>query len=151
MRIVEDDLTGAAVTGLLRHHLEQMHLNSPPGSVFAFDIDRLRAADVTFFSAWHGDELAGCGAIKHLDDGHGELKSMRAAPAYRGKGVGKAVLLHLLAVARARGYARVSLETGSTAPFQPARGLYAAQGFAECGPFGDYAEDPFSLFMTRVP
>ena len=150
LTLVEDDLSGAAIIALLELHLAEMHQWSPACSVHAMPVERLRAEDVTFFSAWHGDELAGCGAIKHLDDGHGELKSMRAAPAYRGKGVGKAVLRHLLAVARARGYARVSLETGSTAPFQPARGLYAAQGFAACGPFGEYAADPFSLFMTRV-
>lgn len=149
-RIVEDDLTGAEIAGLLRLHLDEMHQWSPPESVHAMPIERLRQADVTFYSAWAGDALAACGAIKHLDDGHGELKSMRADPAFRGKGAGKAVLDHLLAVARSRGYARVSLETGRPDPFLPARRLYEANGFAECPPFADYAEDPFSICMTRT-
>lgn len=148
-RIMEDDLSGAAIAALLQLHLDEMHRWSPPESVHAMGIERLRAPDVTFFSAWHGADLAACGAIKHLDPAHGELKSMRADPAWRGRGAGKAVLLHLLEVARRRGYARLSLETGAPAEFAPARGLYAAHGFVECGPFGDYAEDPFSVFMTR--
>ena len=113
-------------------------------------IERLRAPDVTFFAAWAGEHLAGCGALKHLDPTHGELKSMRAAPAWRGRGVGKAMLHHLLAVARARGYARVSLETGRPEPFLAARRLYEAHGFTECPPFADYPLDPFSLCMTRT-
>ena len=108
----------------------------------------LRAADVTFFSAWDGAQLAACGAIKQLDPLHGELKSMRADPAWRGRGAGKAVLLHLLAVAKARGYARVSLETGKPEIFLPARRLYESHGFAACPPFGNYVEDQFSLCMT---
>ncbi|WP_088311284.1 GNAT family N-acetyltransferase [Novosphingobium sp. B 225] len=149
-RIIEDDLTGPEIAALLRLHLDEMHQWSPPDSVHAMPIERLRAPDVTFFAAWDGERLAACGAIKQLDPLHGELKSMRADPAYRGRGAGKAVLYHLIAVARARGYARLSLETGVPDEFLPARGLYAAHGFAECGPFGDYAEDPFSVFMTRV-
>lgn len=149
-RIIEDDLSGAEVAALLTLHLEEMHSWSPPESVHAMGIERLRAADVTFYSAWAGDDLAACGAIKHLDDGHGELKSMRAHPAFRGKGAGRAILDHLLAVARARGYARVSLETGRPEQFLPARRLYESHGFAECPPFGDYREDPFSICMTRL-
>ncbi|WP_374528361.1 GNAT family N-acetyltransferase [Novosphingobium sp.] len=147
--IREDDLTGPEIAGLLTLHLQEMHAWSPPCSVHAMPIERLRAADVTFYSAWDGDRLAACGAIKQLDPGNGELKSMRAHPDYRGKGAGRAILDHLLAAARARGYARVSLETGSTEPFKPARDLYAANGFADCGPFADYQPDPFSHFMTR--
>lgn len=149
-RIIEDDLSGAEVAALLTLHLEEMHSWSPPESVHAMGIERLRAADVTFYSAWAGDNLAACGAIKHLDDGHGELKSMRAHPAFRGKGAGRAILDHLLAVARARGYARVSLETGRPEQFLPARRLYESHGFVECPPFGDYREDPFSICMTRL-
>lgn len=111
-------------------------------------IERLRAGDVTFYSAWHGNRLAACGAIKDLGHGEGELKSMRADPDYRGKGAGKAVLLHLLTVARARGCSRVSLETGRPEPFLPARRLYESHGFALCPPFADYREDPFSICMT---
>jgi putative acetyltransferase len=148
LRIVPDDLTGTAVLALLQMHLDEMHRWSPPASVHAMPAARLRQPDVAFFSAWDGDTLAGCGAIKHLGDGHGELKSMRAAPAYRGRGVGKALLRHLLAEAGARGYLRVSLETGRPEPFHAAQALYRAHGFAECSPFGDYVSDDFSMCMT---
>ena len=145
----EDDLSGGAVAALLTLHLAEMHAWSPACSVHAMPIARLREGDVTFYSVWDGECLAACGAIKQLGETHGELKSMRADPVYRGKGAGSAVLDHLIAVARARGYTRLSLETGSTAPFDPARKLYKANGFAECGPFADYPLDPFSVFMTR--
>jgi putative acetyltransferase len=148
--IREDDLSGAQIATLLRLHLDEMHRWSPPESVHAMPIERLRAPDVTFYTAWDGDRLAACGALKQLDPGHGELKSMRADPAYRGIGAGKAILLHLLAQARARGYARVSLETGRPAAFAPARLLYESHGFVECPPFGDYQSDPFSICMTRT-
>ncbi|WP_454796496.1 GNAT family N-acetyltransferase [Novosphingobium lindaniclasticum] len=147
--IVEDDLTGHEVLGLLQLHLDEMHQWSPPESVHAMPAERLRQPDVTFFSAWDGERLAGCGAIKHLGEGHGELKSMRAAPDYRGRGAGKAILLRLLDEARARGYARVSLETGRPEPFHAAHGLYRANGFTECEPFGGYHPDPFSICMTK--
>ncbi|MFM5922797.1 MAG: GNAT family N-acetyltransferase [Novosphingobium sp.] len=148
--IREDDLAGAEIAALLRLHLAEMHQWSPPESVHAMPIERLRAPDVTFFSAWDGDRLAACGAIKQIDPGHGELKSMRADPAYRGKGAGKAMLHHLMAVARERGYSRLSLETGRPEPFLPARRLYEANGFAECPPFGAYVSDTFSICMTRT-
>ena len=154
LRIVEDDLTGDAIMALLEHHLAEMHQWSPAESVHAMPVKRLRQPDVTFYTAWAradgGERLAGCGALKHLSAEHGELKSMRAHPDYRGRGVGKAILAHLLAESRARGYVRVSLETGRPAPFDPARGLYAAHGFNECPPFGDYASDDFSICMTWV-
>lgn len=153
-RICEDDLGGEAIAALLRLHLDEMHQWSPPESVHAMPIERLRQDDVTFWSLWDdsGEEprLAACGALKHLSDDHGELKSMRAHPDYRGKGAGKAMLLHLLDEARARGYTRVSLETGRPEPFLPARRLYESHGFAECRPFADYVEDPFSICMTRT-
>jgi len=148
-RIVEDDLTGPEIAALLRLHLDEMHQWSPPESVHAMPIERLRQPDVTFFSAWDGDRLAACGAIKHLADDHGELKSMRADPDYRGKGAGKAILRHLLDEAGKRGYRRVSLETGRPEPFLPARCLYQSHGFTECPPFADYTEDPFSICMTK--
>lgn len=144
-----DDLSGSQIGALLRLHLDEMHQWSPPESVHAMPIERLRARDVTFWSAWHGNELAGCGALKELDAQHGEIKSMRAAPSYRGRGVGKAILLHLMAEARARGYTRLSLETGRPAAFLPARRLYEAYGFVECAPFADYVLDDFSICMTR--
>lgn len=148
-RIIEDDLTGPAVTALLWLHLDEMHQWSPPESVHAMPIERLLASDVTFYAAWAGEELAAVGALKQLDPTHGELKSMRAHPDFRGRGAGKALLDHLLAEARARGYARVSLETGRPEPFLPARRLYESHGFAECPPFGDYVSDAFSICMTR--
>lgn len=148
LRIVPDDLTGEPVLALLQLHLDEMHQWSPPESVHAMPAERLRRPDVAFFSAWDNEVLAGCGAIRHLDGGHGEIKSMRAAPAYRGRGVGRAILAHLLAEARRRGYARVSLETGRPEAFRPAQGLYRAHGFVECPPFADYVADDFSICMT---
>lgn len=150
LRFIEDDLTGAEISALLRLHLDEMHQWSPPESVHAMPIERLRAPDVTFWSAWSGSELVGCGALKQLDVQHGELKSMRAHPNWRGKGVGKAMLHHLLAEARRRGYARVSLETGRPEPFLPARRLYESHGFGECPPFADYVLDDFSICMTKA-
>ena len=147
--IREDDLTGAEVTALLRLHLDEMHQWSPPESVHAMPIERLRAPDVTFYSAWQGNRLAACSALKQLDLRHGELKSMRAHPDFRGRGAGRAMLDHLLGEARARGYSRVSLETGRPEAFRPARALYQANGFAECPPFADYVADDFSICMTR--
>ena len=148
--IIEDDLTGPEIAALLRLHLDEMHQWSPPESVHAMPIDRLRQPDVTFFAAWDGARLAACGAIKHLAADHGELKSMRAHPDYRGRGAGKVILLHLLDEAAKRGYRRVSLETGRPDPFLPARRLYESHGFAECPPFADYTEDAFSICMTKT-
>lgn len=148
-RIIEDDLSGAAVAALLQLHLDEMHQWSPPASVHAMPIARLRGLDVTFYTAWSGNELAACGALKQLDSAHGELKSMRAAPAYRGRGAGRAMLEHLLREAGARGYARVSLETGRPDEFHAARALYEANGFAECPAFDSYFADGFSICMTR--
>ncbi|WP_198045942.1 GNAT family N-acetyltransferase [Novosphingobium aquimarinum] len=149
LRIVSDDLTGAEILALLQLHLDEMHRWSPACKVHAMPAERLRASDVTFYAAWDGERLAGCGALKHLDETHGELKSMRAAPEYRGRGVGRAILLHLLAEAKARGYRRVSLETGGTSEFLPAQSLYRAHGFEPCEAFADYVLDDFSMCMTR--
>ena len=149
-RIVEDDLTGAEVAALLDLHLAEMHRWSPACKVHAMPIERLRETDVTFYSAWDGDRLAAVGALKQLGAGRGELKSMRAAPAYRGRGAGRAILDHLMAEARRRGYVWLGLETGRPEPFQPARRLYEGYGFAECPAFGDYVSDEFSLCMDRT-
>ncbi len=149
LTMIEDDLTGAEICALLRLHLGEMHSWSPPESCHVMPVERLRQADVTFWSAWDGSNLAGCGALKEIGVQHGEIKSMRAHPDYRGKGVGKAVLLHLLDQAKQRGYTRISLETGRPEPFIPARRLYESHGFAECPPFGDYVSDDFSMCMTK--
>lgn len=143
-----DDLSGAPTRELVAHHLVGMHASSPPESVFALDIDGLRHPDVTFWSGWRGDDLAVIGALKALDETSGELKSMRVADGQLGTGAGRAMLRHLVAEARARGMSTLWLETGSTDDFLPARGLYESEGFVECGPFADYPENPFSVFMT---
>jgi putative acetyltransferase len=147
--IAQDDLTGADIAALLKFHLTQMAQHSPICSVHAFPVERLRADDVTFWSIRVGERLAGCGALKQIDPSHGELKSMRTDPAFLRQGLGEAMLLHLIGEARARGYTRLSLETGRPEPFHAAHGLYRKHGFAECEPFGDYTHDPFSMCMTR--
>lgn len=150
MHIRPDPLTSPEIAALLQEHLDEMHLHSPPESVHALDLARLRAPGIRFWSAWQDEALLGCVALKELDPGHGEIKSMRTARAHQSKGVGTALLRHVLAEAARRGYRRLSLETGSMAAFLPARTLYARHGFESCGPFADYAEDPHSVFMTRV-
>ncbi len=147
--IRQDDLTGEDVVALLAMHLEEMHRWSPACKVHAMPVERLREPDVTFFSAWDGATLAAVGALKELGNRRGELKSMRAAPEYRGKGAGKAILLALLDEARRREYDWIGLETGRPEPFRPAHELYRKHGFAECEPFGDYVSDEFSLCMER--
>lgn len=145
-----DDLAGHEIRALLRAHLENMKTISPIESVHAIDIDAMAGGSVTFWSAWEGAELLGCGALKELDAAHGEIKSMRTAAAHLRKGVARAILAYLLGEAARRGYTRVSLETGSQPPFEPARRLYASFGFVPCGPFADYTDDPNSVFMTRT-
>lgn len=149
-RILEDDLTGPEVAALLELHLAEMYRWSPACKVHAMPIERLREPDVTFYSAWDGERLAAVGALKELDARRGELKSMRAAPEYRGRGAGRAILECLLAEARRRGYTWLGLETGRPEPFRPARRLYEGYGFAECPAFGDYVSDEYSMCMDRT-
>ena len=148
MNIEVDDLSRPAVHALLNEHLQNMHDLSPPESVHALDLDRLRAPGITCWSAWHEGVLVGCGALKELDATHGELKARRTPAGRRRTGAGRAILLHIIEVAKARGYERLSLETGAVEAFRPALALYASAGFSRCGPFADYSEDPFSVFMT---
>jgi putative acetyltransferase len=148
MHIKEDDLTGPQIRALLETHFAGMLANSPEGSCHFLDFDGLNAPDVTFWSVWDGDALAGCGALKELDPEHGEIKSMRTHADHLRKGVGAKMLTHIISEARSRGYRRLSLETGSAEAFIPALRLYEAHGFEFCSPFGDYLEDPFSRFMT---
>lgn len=150
LTIVPDDPCSAAASDLLAFHLSEMARWSPPEQVHALPAEGLSASGVTFYTAWRGDKLAGCGALRELAPDHGELKSMRVALAHLRTGVGEAVLLHLLGEARTRGYRRVSLETGRPEPFLAARRLYGKHGFAECPPFGDYTATDFSLCMTRA-
>lgn len=148
MLIEVDDLTRPQVHALLGEHLHNMHELGPPESVHALDLERLRQPGITFWSAWEGEQLLGCAALKALEPGHGEVKSMRTPAAQRRRGAGRALLRHLIAHARAHGYQRLSLETGTVAAFIPAHRLYQSEGFSFCGPFADYVEDPNSVFMT---
>lgn len=149
MQIRIDDLTSPEIAELLNEHLQDMYATSPPESVHALDLDKLRKPEITFWSVWDNNVLVGCGALKELDPTHAEIKSMRSSNHARGKGVGKKMLEHILGVANERKYQRLSLETGSQDFFIPARKLYERYGFECCGPFADYKEDPYSVFMTR--
>ena len=149
MKIIIDDVTHPDVLALLDEHLADMYAASPPESVHALDHDELRAPVVTFWTAWEGDELLGCAALKELDATHGEIKSMRTSRNRLRKGVAALLLDHIVAVARERGYERLSLETGSGGPFDAALRFYEKHGFEYCEPFADYVPDPFSRFMTR--
>jgi putative acetyltransferase len=148
VQIRVDDLRGAQIIRLLEEHLRNMHEITPAESVHALDLSGLRRPEVTMWSAWEGAELLGCGALKALDERHGELKSMRTARAHLRKGVASGILRVMLAEAKKRSYRRLSLETGSMAAFEPARTLYSRFGFQPCGPFADYTDDPNSYFMT---
>ncbi|MBR0845092.1 GNAT family N-acetyltransferase [Bradyrhizobium liaoningense] len=147
MEIRQDDPRAPHVAELLAHHLEE--LRSVMGEhAQALDASGLSAPSVTFWTVWHGDVLAGFGALKQLDEALGEVKSMRAAPAARGTGVGRAILLHIIAEARKRGYARLSLETGTASLHVPAVALYRSVGFVPCEPFADYRVSPHNQFMS---
>ena len=148
MKIEIDDLSRPAIHALLNEHLQSMHALSPPGSVHALDLGKLRQPGIRFWTAWDGALLLGCAALKELDPQHGELKSMRTPSALRRRGAGRALLDHVIAVARARGYERLSLETGAMDAFKPAQTLYESVGFGYCQPFGPYADDPNSVFMS---
>ncbi|MBD2111511.1 MULTISPECIES: GNAT family N-acetyltransferase [Cyanophyceae] len=149
MHIREDDLTGPQIIALLREHLENMHEITPSGSVHALDLEQLRAPNITFWTAWDGNDLLGCGALKELDSTSGEVKSMRTPAAHRRKGIASSILEHIIDVARQRGYTHLYLETGSFPAFAPARTLYERYGFEYRGPFGDYTADPNSSFMEK--
>ena len=148
MQIRLDDLTGGEVIALLNEHLADMYATSPAESVHALDVDALKASNIRFFSAWQQGTLAGCVAIKTLDNQMAELKSMRTATAFRGMGVGQALLQFIIDHAKAQGFTSLSLETGTQDYFAPARSLYRKFGFTDCGPFGQYELDPNSHFMT---
>jgi putative acetyltransferase len=149
LRVERDDLTDPAVIALLEGHVSELRRLSPPESTHALDLDGLRAPGITFWVARDGDAVVGCGALKVIDASHGEVKSMRTAPEAQRRGVARALLAAVLAESRRLGLGRLSLETGSAGFFAPARALYAAHGFVECGPFDGYRPDPHSTFMTR--
>ena len=148
MRIETDDLSRPQVHALLEEHLSNMYELSPPEQVFALDLSKLRSPDITFWTVWDEDSLVGCGALKQLSPTHGEIKSMRTPDGFRGRGAGRAVLEHIIAVAQQRGYTKLSLETGTHVAFEPAHSLYRSKGFVMSEPFGSYRADPHSVFMA---
>jgi putative acetyltransferase len=148
LQVELDDLSRTQVHDLLREHLSNLYELSPRESVHALDLSKLRSPDITFWTVWDRSTLLGCGALKELDPTHGEVKSMRTPQTHRRRGAGRAILVQILEEARARGYARLSLETGSHEAFLPAQRLYESFGFRYCGPFGSYEPDPNSVFMT---
>jgi putative acetyltransferase len=145
--IREDDLSGEATRELLVLHLRGMYASSPPGHVFALDLSGLQAKNITVWSAWNGHTICGIGALKQIDDELGELKSMRTHPDHLRKGVGAAVLEHIIDEARRRGLRRLCLETGRGPAFQPAVEIYRKRGFIPGGPFGDYQQSDFNQFF----
>ena len=148
MKIETGHLDHPAVIALLGAHLAALAKLSPAESMHALDLGRLKSPDVTFWTAWDGDTVAGCAALKQLDARHAELKSMRTATTHLRRGVASQLLEVVLSAARARGYRSVSLETGTAPEFAPAHALYRRAGFRDCAPFADYVDDPHSTFMT---
>ena len=145
--IRQDDLSGDATRALLALHLSGMHENSPPGHVFALDLSGLQAPNVTVWSAWEGDAIAGIGALKELGDGSAEVKSMRTHPAHLRKGVGAALLEQIIDAAQGRGLRKLSLETGRGPAFEPALAMYRRRGFKDGAAFGDYVQSEFNQFL----
>lgn len=153
-RIRLDDLSDPRIAAFMEEHLQDMRATSPPESVHALDMDKLRQPEIRFWSVWlpdgHGESLACTGAIKRLDGQHAELKSMRTGARFRGQGLARLLLDHIVGQARAMGYQRLSLETGTQPFFAPAHQLYLGYGFQDCTPFGSYAPDPNSRFLTLL-
>lgn len=150
LKITVDDLSSAEIAAFLQEHVNEMRSVTPLESAHALELDGLRQPGVTFWTVRDGSALAGCGALKTLDPGHAEIKSMRTAPGYTQQGIGSLLLRHMMSEARKQGISRLSLETGSMPFFEPARRLYRKHGFEYCEPFADYREDPNSVFMTRI-
>ncbi|MCI0436591.1 MAG: GNAT family N-acetyltransferase [Gemmatimonadetes bacterium] len=148
MNIVRGRLDDPRVQSLLKHHATTARAQTARDSAHALDLEALKSADITFWSAWDGDRVVGVGALRRLSPTHGEIKSMHTAETARRTGVGSAILRHIVHAARDMGMTRLSLETGSWAYFDQARALYRRHGFVECPPFGEYTEDPNSVFMT---
>jgi putative acetyltransferase len=147
MQVRQDDLRGREIAALLQAHLENSRRLSPPESIHALDLDKLRTPDITFWTLWDVDDLVACGALRELDPASGEIKSMHTAEQHRGRGAGATMLRHIMAEARKRGYRTLFLETGTPEGFRPAREMYRKAGFVECEPFGDYKPDPYSVYM----
>ena len=150
MQIQVDDLSRPNVQALLQAHMDDMRATSPPESVHALDITGLQQKNITFWTAWEGSELLGCGALKELSSSAGEIKSMRTARMHLRKGIARKILNHIIQAAKQKGMRELFLETGSMAYFEPAHQLYASTGFKICDPFDAYVEDPNSIFMVKV-
>lgn len=150
LTVAVDDLSGPEIAAFLQAHVDEMIAVTPPQSKHALDLDGLRVPEVTFWTVLDGPVIAGCGALKTLEPGHGEIKSMRTAPTHKRRGIASLVLTHITAEARRRGMERLSLETGSFAFFLPARRLYEKNGFTACGPFNGYTFDPNSVYLTKT-
>lgn len=148
-RFFEGELDRDDVRALLDQHFSEMRSGSPPEACHVLPIDGLKDPAIRFLTLREDGLLLGCGALKRLEPGHGEVKSMRTANPALGRGVGKAMLDHLTALARSEGINRLSLETGSTEQFAAANRLYEGQGFERTGPFGTYADTPFTRFFTK--
>ena len=150
VKIVVDDLSGPEIAEFLNEHVQEMRSITPLESKHALDLDGLRKPEITFWSVMDGDTLVGCGAIKRLDAGHAELKSMRTTPTRKRSGIASLLLEHIITEAKRMGFTRLSLETGAAEFFRPARKLYEKFGFDYCEPFADYRPDPHAVFMTRA-
>jgi putative acetyltransferase len=148
MQITLGDLNDSRIIDLLRYHVTTARAQTAPGSAHALDLKGLQSPDISFWAAWNGETLVAVGALKELSEDHGEVKSMHTAQTARRKGVGSAMLQHIISFARSRGISRLSLETGSWDYFQPAVTFYQRHGFIECPPFADYVQDTNSIFMT---
>lgn len=149
MEITEGGLDDSRVQKLLEHHFRSARGETAPGSAHALDLNGLKSPEISFWSAWNGETVVGVGALKRLSESDAEIKSMHTEESFRGKGVGCAMLGHIIAKARRLKFSRVYLETGSWPYFAPARSLYLREGFVECPPFGSYVADPNSVFMMR--
>lgn len=148
MHIIHADFSDLRIIDLLRIHLNTARAETAPGSAHALDLSGLQSPDITLWAIWDGDTLAGVGALSRLSADHGEVKSMHTAEAMRGRGAGRAMLAHIIAVASDAGMSRLSLETGAWDFFRPAHALYRSHGFVDCPAFGDYVPDSNSLFFT---
>lgn len=144
-----DDLSSPEVHALIAEHLAGMHEISPPGNVYALAVESLKKPGITFWCAWQGSRLCGCGALKELDAFSGEVKSMRTRPAFLRQGVGQAVLNRIIETAQVRGYRSLYLETGTGQAFAAAHALYLRNGFRWSQPFGDYEASSFNVFMVK--
>lgn len=149
MNIKIDNLESLTVKQLLQEHHNDMLKHSPPESVHALNLSSLKAADITFFTVWIDGKLAGCGALKRLNEKHVELKSMRTSSSFLRKGVAAKLLTYLIATAKIQKFERISLETGTADAFIPAQELYTKFGFKACNPFSNYQDDPYSIFLTK--